>query len=148
MKLAEALDGVTALGIDTAPLIYFVERHTTFLELMRVVIQRIDAGQITGYSSVVTLTEVLTQPMRQGNPALEAEYRSLLLNSRNFYLSAITAEIAELAAELRARHNLRTPDAFQIAVALFSGCQAFLTNDQELARVSDLRIIVLGELEG
>jgi predicted nucleic acid-binding protein len=147
MKLAEALDGVTALGIDTAPLIYFVEGHATFLELMRVVIQRIDAGQITGYSSVVTLTEVLTQPLRQGNPTLEVEYRTLLLNSRNFILLAITAEIAELAAELRARHNLRTPDALQIAAALYSGCQAFLTNDQELARVSDLRIIVLGELE-
>jgi predicted nucleic acid-binding protein len=143
MKLDEALDGVTALGIDTAPLIYFVEQHAAYLDIMRAVIQRIDSGQIIGYSSVVTLTEVLTQPLRQGNQILEAEYRTLLLNSRNFLLSAITAEIAELAADLRARHSLRTPDALQIAATLFSGCQAFLTNDQELSRVTDLRIVVL-----
>jgi hypothetical protein len=35
----------------------------------------------------------------------------------------------------------------QIAAALHSGCQAFLTNDQELSRLSELRIIVLKELE-
>ena len=56
MKLDDVLDGVTALGIDTAPLIYFVERHATYLDLMRAIIQRIDAGQFTGYGSVVTLT--------------------------------------------------------------------------------------------
>ena len=85
--------------------------------------------------------------MRQGNRLLETEYRALLLNSRNFILSEITIEVAELAADLRAKYNLRTPDALQIAAALHSGCQAFLTNDQELARVLDLRIVVLGELE-
>lgn len=78
MKLDDALDGTTALGIDTAPLIYFVERHPRYLELMREILQRVDTGQITGYSSVVTLTEVLTQPLRQGDQALEIEYRTLL----------------------------------------------------------------------
>jgi predicted nucleic acid-binding protein len=59
----------------------------------------------------------------------------------------LKVEIAEIAAELRGRHHLRTPDALQIAAALHSGCQAFLTNDQELSRLSELRIIVLKELE-
>lgn len=147
MKLDDALSGVTALGIDTAPLIYFVERHASYSDLMRAIVQRIDSGQLAGFSSVVTLTEVLTHPLRQNNRALVAEYRALLLNSRNFMLSEITVEIAEIAAELRGRRYLRTPDALQIAAALHAGCQAFLTNDQELSRLSELRIIVLKELE-
>ena len=147
MKLDDALNGITALGIDTAPLIYFVERHPEYLDLMREILQRVDAGQIAGYSSVVTLTEVLTQPLRQSNQTLEIEYRTLLLDSRNFLLAAISAETAEIAANLRARHNLRTPDALQIAAAMDVGCQAFLTNDQELARVTDIRVLVLAELE-
>jgi len=38
-------------------------------------------------------------------------------------------------------------DAFQIAVALAAGCDAFLTSDNTLKRVSELTILVLDELE-
>jgi predicted nucleic acid-binding protein len=147
MKIDDALNGVSALGFDTAPLIYFVERNPTYLDVMRTIIQRVDAGRLAGYSSVVTLTEVLTQPKRFGNKEIENEYRSLLLRSRNFVLIGINSVIAESAAELRARHQLRTPDALQIAAALEVGCQGFLTNDRLLKRVDELRVLLLDELD-
>jgi hypothetical protein len=37
-------------------------------------------------------------------------------------------------------------DAFPIAAALAAGCDAFLTNDAALKRVSELRVLVLEEL--
>lgn len=43
--------------------------------------------------------------------------------------------------------TLRTPDALQIAAALVAGCEAFLTNDAGLKRVTELRVLVLDELE-
>ncbi|OGG48560.1 MAG: hypothetical protein A3F84_24010 [Candidatus Handelsmanbacteria bacterium RIFCSPLOWO2_12_FULL_64_10] len=147
MKLDEALTGVTALGFDTSPFIYFVERYPTYLALVREVVQRVDTGTVAGYSSVITLTEVLTQPKRTGAISLENEYRDLLLHSRNFALIPIGTAIAERAADLRARYNLRTPDALQIAAALSVGCEAFLTNDNGLKRVTELRVLVLDELE-
>ena len=67
IRLDEALRGIALLGFDTAPLIYFVERHPAHLNVMREVLRRVDAGLITGYSSVVTFTEVLTLPKRVGN---------------------------------------------------------------------------------
>jgi predicted nucleic acid-binding protein len=146
-KLAEALAGVTALGFDTALLIYFVERHPAYVDMIREVLRRVDSGAITGYSSVVTLTEVLTQPKRVGNTKIENEYRDLLLHSRNFGLILIDASIAERAADLRARYSLRTPDALQIAAALAAGCEAFLTNDPPLKRVTELRVLVLDDLK-
>ena len=51
------------------------------------------------------------------------------------------------AAELRARYRLRLPDAIQLAVALNAGCQAFLTNDRDLQRVTAVRILSLEDLE-
>jgi predicted nucleic acid-binding protein len=54
--------------------------------------------------------------------------------------------IAEGAAELRARHNLRTPDAIQIATAIRSGTSWFLTNDAELANLSEISVLVLKQL--
>ena len=96
---------------------------------------------------MVTLTEVLTQPKQKGNTTVEQEYRDLLLYSRNFKLLPIEADIAERAADLRARYHLRTPDALQIAAALIAGCQAFLTNDPPLKRVIELRVLVLDDLK-
>lgn len=147
VKLDVALTGITALGFDTSPFIYFVERHPTYVALVREIIRRVDVGAIAGFSSVVTLTEVLTQPKRIGNITVENEYRDLLLRGRNFTLAPIDSTIAERASDLRARYNLRTPDALQIAAALDAGCQAFLTNDANLKRVSELTVLVLDELE-
>ena len=146
-KLDEVLAGVTRLGFDTSPLIYFVERHPAYVDIMREVLHRVDTGAVTGYSSVVTLTEVLTQPKRVGNLTVENEYRDLLLHSRNFELVSISASIAEQAADLRARYRLRTPDALQITAALTTGCQAFLTNDPPMKRVTELRVLVLDDLK-
>ncbi|MCX7969609.1 MAG: type II toxin-antitoxin system VapC family toxin [Armatimonadetes bacterium] len=147
MRLDEALSGVSCLGIDTAPFIYFVERHPDYLDLIREVIRRIDAGELTAVSSVVTLTEVLTQPLRFGNFSLAQKYRNVLYQSRNFKLVQIDADIAEIAAELRSRYNLRTPDALQLAAAIKSGCDAFLTNDATLKKVAELKVLVLSELK-
>jgi predicted nucleic acid-binding protein len=57
-----------------------------------------------------------------------------------------TSQIAERAADLRARYNLRTPDALQLVTALEAGCAAFLTNDLALRRVTDLRVLALSAL--
>jgi len=141
-----ALDGITRLGIDTAPFIYFIERHPLYLQSVQNIIHKIDAGMPEGYSSVITLTEVLTRPLHIHNAFLECEYRSLLQNSRNFRLITVDAGIAGHAAELRSRYNLRTPDALQIAAVLSVGCDAFLTNDKKLRQITELRIIVLDDL--
>lgn len=124
-----------------------IERNPAYLELVREVFRRITAGQLVAHSSVITLTEVLTQPYRVGNDALARRYRRFLLRSRNFSLDNITVDSAEDAAGLRARYGLRTPDALQISVALAAGCSAFLTNDLRLQRVTELRVLVLDELE-
>jgi predicted nucleic acid-binding protein len=147
IRLDEALAGITVLGFDTSPFIYFIERHPRYLDVVREVIRRIHAGVVRGNSSVVTLIEVLTQPKRTGNTVIEREYRDLLLHSRHFELISIDTLIAEQAAALRASYALRTPDALQIAAALHVGSQAFLTNDLTLKRITDLRVLVLDELE-
>ena len=54
---------------------------------------------------------------------------------------------AQRAAELRAAYRLLTPDALQLTVALEAGCEALLTNDRTLKRVTELRVLVLDELE-
>ena len=114
---------------------------------MREVFKRITNGDFQAASSVITLTEVLVQPLRQNDQNLADDYRDLLFNGVNFQLFSLTASIAERAAEIRAKYNLRTPDALQVATALENNCDAFLYNDNGLKRVAEIQILVLDELE-
>ena len=145
-SLDSALTGVARLCLDTAPIIYFVEVHPHYDALVTEVFQRIADGRLVGVTSVITLTEVLVQPVQRGERNLQRQYRDLRRYSENIELTEIDLAIAERAAELRARYTLRTPDALQIAAALVRGCQAFLTNDGSLKRVTDLSVLVLDEL--
>lgn len=147
MTLDEALGGVTRLCIDTSPIIYFVEAHPRYDAIVTSIFEHIDKGELVGITSVVSLTEVLVQPLLRGNTYLQHQYRNLLLNSRNFHTLPIDHEAAEVAANIRSRYRVRTPDAIQIAVALVHGCEAFVTNDGALQRVSELRVLVLDQLE-
>jgi len=146
-NLDDALAGITKLAIDTPIFIYFVEAHPQYDALVAEVFQRIADSIFTGVTSVIALIEVLIHPFRRGNIRLQQEYRDLLLHSTNFEMVSIDAAIAERAAGLRARYNFRIPDALQIAAALAAGCEAFLTNDATLKRVTELRVLVLSELE-
>lgn len=147
MKLGDALRGVVLLAVDTAPIIYFIEAHPRYNALVTEVFQRIADGTYEGITSVISLGEVLVQPLRHGDERLQRQYRDVLLGSAGFHTRPIDAAMAERAAELRARYGVRLPDALQVAVALQEGCQAFLTNDLRLRRITELPVLVLDELE-
>ena len=146
-KINSVLTTVTQLGLDTPPIIYFIEAHATYDSLVTDIFQRIATGSLQGFTSVITLTEVLVHPLRQANTVLQQAYRKILMRSPNFHTLPVNVAIAESAADLRARYNLRTPDAIQIAAALSASCEAFLTNDAALQRVTELRVLILDELE-
>jgi predicted nucleic acid-binding protein len=142
----EPLREVRRLGFDTAPMIYFVEAHPEYDAQITPIFERIEQGELEGITSVITLLEVLVQPIRLNRIDLASRYRQLFLESERFSVLPITVEIAELAADLRARYNLRTPDALQVATALAHRCEAFLTNDARLKRVAEIRVLTLEEL--
>lgn len=94
MKITDAFSGIAELALDTAPIIYFVEKHPDYLQKMRYVFQRIDIGQIIAYSTVITLTEVLHFPIQQNATQLIKDYEDILQNSKNFQLIQIPLLLA------------------------------------------------------
>lgn len=147
MKISDALKGVQRLGVETAPYIYYVENHPTYADKVDAIFQIVESRAIEIKTSVITLTETLMKPIQAGDQPLIDAYRELLTETTYVQLISVTPDIAENAAHLRARYNLRTPDALHIAAAIDSRCDAFLTNDLGLKRVTDLRVLVLDELE-
>jgi predicted nucleic acid-binding protein len=147
MRIVDAFDGIQDLYIDTAPFIYFVEQYPVYADKMRRVFQYVHNGSLFAVTSVITLTETLPEPIREKDAALETNYHELFLNTYNLRLISVSAGIASRAAHLRAQYNLKTPDALQIAAAVVSGCEAFLTNDLTIKRVQEISVLVLDELE-
>jgi len=144
-SLTSALASVTQIGLDTAPIIYYIEEHPTFLPIVAPVFTMIDAGTLHAVTSTITVAEVSVMPLRMNRSDLQSQYLDLLLYSVNFETRVVDAALAQMGAQLRARYNIRLPDALQIAAALTAGCDTFLTNDGGLKRVSEIRVLVVSE---
>ncbi|CAG0954225.1 hypothetical protein ANRL3_00447 [Anaerolineae bacterium] len=147
MNITQRLQSLTRLFLDTAPVIYFVEKNPNYLARVKPVFESIDAGTCTAVTSPVTLAECLVYPYRLGHTEGVRAFTDLIAHGNHTTFALIDNEIARRAAELRARHNLALADAFQIATALNVGCDAFLTNDVTFKRVTELDVIVLDDLE-
>ena len=146
MRMEEALQGVSSILIDSAPAIYFLERHPRYADLLDTFF-RVRAEQgILIVTTPVTLAECLVQPLRQGLDDLVSSYSELLLSGQNTTFHTIGSYAANNAARVRADHRLRLPDAFQVAIARQTGCDAILTNDTSFKRVDHPRVIILDEL--
>lgn len=147
-QISDALSGIRSLGFDSDCIIYFVDPNPEFDQRMTAIFHEIASGRIIGLTSTLTLTEGLVRPLNNGDAQTAQRYRNLLLNSNDFQVLPISADIAEIAADMRVRYNLRTPDALQVATAIHAGCDAFLTNNgKHFRRVTDLQVLVLNELE-
>jgi predicted nucleic acid-binding protein len=145
MSWLEQLDGIHQIFLDTAPVIYYVEKNPSFAPMLQPVFNRLDDGNLTAVVSPITLAECLVLPYRLGKSKVAEVFTDLLVNSQSVLFCPIDETTAAKAADLRARYNLTLSDAFQIATAIQAGCEAFLTNDIELKRVTELPILIVSE---
>ena len=53
-----------------------------------------------------------------------------------------------MAAKLRVKYTIRTPDAIQMAVGILYGADTFLTNDSGLKKVKDIKVVTLEDFLG
>ncbi len=131
--------------LDTAPIIYSVEKHVDYWPLLRPMWAASKAGQIELVSSELVLLETLVGPLKQSDAMLLADYENLLL-STEIRLLSITAIVLRSAAHLRAGINLKTPDAIHAATALSAGCAQLITNDDDLRRLQGIPVVILKDI--
>jgi predicted nucleic acid-binding protein len=137
--------GAGPIALDTAPFIYLIEEHETFLPVVEPVFAAIDSGRIAAVTSALTLLEMLVVPLRAADVALARRYEALLGNSRGLELAEVSRAVLRDAAALRAATGMRMPDAIQVATALQRGCTSFVTNDRALPALPGLAILQLSD---
>jgi predicted nucleic acid-binding protein len=136
----------TIVGLDTAPLIYFVEENPAYLTLVDPFFEAMGRGDIQVVTSTLTLTEVLVHPYKRGNRALVDQYSQMLLNTRNLETLPVSPAMSHEAARLRATLGLKAPDSIQLATAKVGGATSFFSNDSELAAVPGIELVLLDRL--
>lgn len=132
--------------LDTAPLIYFIEGHSSYQPVLARLFDFNERGGFSFLTSTVTLLEVLVKPLREGQATIAKQYKDILTSAKGIEITNVTAAIAEQAAFLRAKYNLRTPDAIQLATAIELRADYFLTNDSRLKSVSEIIVVTVPEL--
>jgi len=144
LELIDELRG-SRIFIDTAPFIYFIEKHPKYLNVVRPVFIEINDGKIEAITSTITLLEVLVHPFKTKNDILAEKYREIILYSEGLTTFEILHEVSEMSSRLRAEYSIKTPDAIQIAVGMLYGADKFLTNDPDLKKVTDIEVLALDD---
>ncbi len=133
--------------LDTAPLIYFIEGHSQYQQKLKQLFLLNDEGHFKFLSSVITLLEVLVKPLKEGQNKTVEQYKKILTNAEGIDIFEITIPVTIKAAELRAKYNIHTPDALQIATAIERQADFFLTNDLRLKQVVEIKLVTISELQ-
>lgn len=140
------LSKVRSLFLDSAPIIYFVERHPIYNPVLLPFFTSIDNNKIQTVTSPITLAECLVQPLKTGNSEIADKFEALIVHQSNTIFVATNPLIAKQAADIRARYGLKLPDSIQIATAIFMKCDLLLTNDVDFKRVNEIKVLVIEEL--
>ncbi len=135
---------IKSIFFDTAPIIYFVEADAVWGPLVKQIVDNAISNRVRFISSVITLSEVLIKPFSESDEVLQARFKQFLRYGKNVTLLEITAEIAELAAKLRGLYpSLKGMDSLQLAAAIISGSDIFLTNDRKLKQILEIKVMLL-----
>jgi predicted nucleic acid-binding protein len=133
-----ALPSGTIVLVDTAPIVYVLEGRNSLAQRFLPLFERHAAGEIEFAVTTITVAEVLTGPLSKREEALARRYRAVL---ESWHVVALTVDIAESAARVRAGTKLKLPDAIQVASALAINAAALVTHDRDFAAVKGLQIL-------
>ena len=99
-------------------------------------------------TSAVTYEEYLVYPYRQNKIELIENFESFISNI-GIRIISIDKEIAKEAAKLRGKYpHFKAMDALQIAAAVETACNLFLTNDKQLRQEKEILCLTLDDLVG
>jgi len=145
--LASALTGHRLIALDTPIWIYHLEGSTVYGRAADSVLEAVTRERIRAVASELLLLELLVAPLRKGLQDAADEIELALLHFPNLELVPVTRAILLRAAEIRARYELRTPDAIMLATAAESGATLVITNDSAWRRVREIDVLLLRDLK-
>lgn len=119
---------------DTNLFIYLHEEHPEFGPLVQRAYEALIARNDTLCTSVFTVGEVLTLPIRMKDERSTAAISDSMM-SGEVELLPFTLAMAQRYAKIRAESALKAADAIHLATAIETRVSLFVTNDRQLQKV-------------
>jgi predicted nucleic acid-binding protein len=119
--------------LDTNIFIYLIEDRGALAKKSHELLTRMTLRRDQVYTSTLTLGELLTQPLSQGQTQLADDYERAL-TSPGVHLLDFDRAAARVYARVRQDKTIKAPDAMQLAMAAAARCDLFVTNDDRLSK--------------
>lgn len=133
--------------IDTAPIIYFLENSSIYMESMKNFFTRCIKQHIQIVTSTLTIEEYLVSPYSNGKIEYVDNFKRFI-EYMNIEVVDIDPLIAEQGAKIRGRYKtFKAMDALQIATAIITKCDMFFTNDKQLRQEKELPYMTMEDLK-
>lgn len=145
LGLEFALARHRTIGIDTRVFIYHFEGSGSLADAARDVFVALRDGICEGVTSVITLAELLVEPIRLSDLRTARSYELVMARMPGLEMVDVNRSRASLAAGLRVQHGIQMADALRVAAAIGSGASAFVTNDLRLRRLVEIDVLMLDD---
>lgn len=131
--------------MDSSIFIYHLEANPKYVALSDVVFSWLGDPASQAVTAAISMTEILVPHYRNSDQRLVDDFYALFSTYPDLEWIPIGLEVADIAARVRAHHNLRTPDALHAAAALHAHATALVTNDPVFRRVEGFATVVLDD---
>ena len=119
---------------DTMLFIYLVEGHPAYFSRVQDLLDRSFRRKDLLFTSYFALGEIMAGAEKSPNPQKAASIRQTI-EEMDFSFLPFDAGAVSPFSRLRAREQIKAPDAIQLACAASAGIDLFLTGDKQLMRL-------------
>jgi len=117
MESINQLRGKT-IYLDIAPLICLIEKHPALFDVVNGVFNAHSRSDFLFITSVLTLSEVLSQPANKKKIEIAQQYEYILTSSDNFELIDFHFAEAKTVGLLGSIYKINLPDSIHLATAI------------------------------
>ena len=123
-----------------------LEDNAQYSSRVRDLVSRYFASNVPLVTSPLTFAEYCVVPYRQNELRKIKDFEAFICDAK-ITISSLTIDVAKRAAQIRAKYSgIKAMDALQLASAIISGCDVFLTNDKQLRQVDEIQVLLVDDL--
>lgn len=131
--------------LDSTPIIYFIQHNEFYFEQVAKIFSFFSEADVKIISSDIVTAESIVHAYRYNNLEVLNNFDNLM-NLLNVEIIHTSEKIARKTSQIRAKYrSFETPDAFNLATAVLSDCDIFLTNDKRLKKFDEVQCLLVDD---
>ncbi|MBU1130435.1 PIN domain-containing protein [Patescibacteria group bacterium] len=129
------------VALDSNIFIYQFSQHPDFFIFSNYIFVALEKNKLQAVTSIISYIEIISQSTIEGNQYSINLYKRIFQQYPNLKVHTADFQIADKTAELRRKYSIKTPDAIQLATAIISNVDLFISNDKNLKKVEEIKTI-------